>query len=249
MELTTLVTLAVLVLAISTLYASVGHGGASGYLAAMALLSVNAAAMRPTALALNIIVASIGLYKYWRAGWFSWTVLWPFVVTSIPAAFIGGAIELPVHVYMPLVGAALLYAAFRLYKSSRGALPDVTRSMPRSASLVTGGGIGLLSGLTGVGGGIFLSPILLLGGWCDTRTTSGVAAAFILVNSVAGLAGYVSQGAGLPDFLPVLAVTVVVGGLIGAELGSRRLPLPMVRRLLALVLLIAGLKMVFTAFG
>ncbi|NNE47985.1 MAG: sulfite exporter TauE/SafE family protein [Rhodothermales bacterium] len=249
MELTTLVTLAVLVLAISTLYASVGHGGASGYLAAMALLSVNAAAMRPTALALNIIVASIGLYKYWRAGWFSWTVLWPFVVTSIPAAFVGGAVELPVHVYMPVVGAALLYAAFRLYTSSRGALPDVTRSMPRSASLVTGAGIGLLSGLTGVGGGIFLSPILLLGGWCDTRTTSGVAAAFILVNSVAGLAGYVSQGAGLPDFLPVLAVTVVVGGVIGAELGSRRLPLPMVRRLLALVLLIAGLKMVFSAFG
>jgi hypothetical protein len=229
------------------LYASVGHGGASGYLAVMALAGIAPEAMRPAALSLNVVVAGIGAWKYLRAGAFDWQVFWPFAVVSIPMAYVGGALHLPVGVFKPLVGLALLFAAWRMWLSSRRT-EVVRREMRLAPAFAAGAVMGLLSGMTGVGGGIFLSPLLLLLGWAGTRETSGIAALFILVNSLAGLAGLASQGslAALPAHFPWWAVTVAVFGWLAAELGSRRLQLPVIRNLLALVLGVAGAKMILT---
>jgi uncharacterized membrane protein YfcA len=238
--------LAVLILAAAILYSSVGHAGASGYLAAMALVGVAPDVMKPTALALNILVATIATARYSRAGYFSWAGLWPFAIGSIPLAFVGGAITLPGYLYKPAVGLVLFYAAYRLFRSTVGGTqeaPDKGISVPTLPAVAWGGGIGLLSGLTGTGGGIFLSPLLLFTGWAGTRPTSGTSAAFILVNSVAGLAGSYSSVQNLPDALPVWAVAAGVGGLIGSELGSRKLQNDGIRRALAAVLVIAGLKL------
>jgi uncharacterized membrane protein YfcA len=241
--------LAVLILAAAILYSSVGHAGASGYLAAMALVGVAPDVMKPTALALNILVATIATARYSRAGYFSWAGLWPFAIGSIPLAFVGGAITLPGYLYKPAVGLVLFYAAYRLFRSTVGGTqeaPDKGISVPTLPAVAWGGGIGLLSGLTGTGGGIFLSPLLLFTGWAGTRPTSGTSAAFILVNSVAGLAGSYSSVQNLPDALPVWAVAAGVGGLIGSELGSRKLQNDGIRRALAAVLVIAGLKLMLT---
>jgi uncharacterized protein len=241
--------LAVLILAAAILYSSVGHAGASGYLAAMALVGVAPDVMKPTALALNILVATIATARYSRAGYFSWAGLWPFAIGSIPLAFVGGAITLPGYLYKPAVGLVLFYAAYRLFRSTVGGTqeaPDKGISVPTLPAVAWGGGIGLLSGLTGTGGGIFLSPLLLFTGWAGTRPTSGTSAAFILVNSVAGLAGSYSSVQNLPDALPVWAVAAGVGGLIGSELGSRKLQSNGIRRALAAVLVIAGLKLMLT---
>jgi uncharacterized protein len=238
--------LAVLILAAAILYSSVGHAGASGYLAAMALVGVAPDVMKPTALALNILVATIATARYSRAGYFSWAGLWPFAIGSIPLAFVGGVITLPGYLYKPAVGLVLFYAAYRLFRSTVGGTqeaPDKGISVPTLPAVAWGGGIGLLSGLTGTGGGIFLSPLLLFTGWAGTRPTSGTSAAFILVNSVAGLAGSYSSVQNLPDALPVWAVAAGVGGLIGSELGSRKLQNDGIRRALAAVLVIAGLKL------
>jgi uncharacterized membrane protein YfcA len=241
--------LAVLILAAAILYSSVGHAGASGYLAAMALVGVAPDVMKPTALALNILVATIATARYSRAGYFSWAGLWPFAIGSIPLAFVGGVITLPGYLYKPAVGLVLFYAAYRLFRSTVGGTqeaPDKGISVPTLPAVAWGGGIGLLSGLTGTGGGIFLSPLLLFTGWAGTRPTSGTSAAFILVNSVAGLAGSYSSVQNLPDALPVWAVAAGVGGLIGSELGSRKLQSNGIRRALAAVLVIAGLKLSLT---
>lgn len=229
------------------LYASVGHGGASGYLAVMALAGIEPESMRPAALALNVVVAGIGTWKYTRAGAFDWQVFWPFAVVSIPMAYVGGALHLPAGVFKPLVGLALLFAAWRMLLSSRRT-EVVRREMKLAPAFVAGAVMGLLSGMTGVGGGIFLSPLLLLLGWAGTRETSGIAALFILVNSLAGLAGLASQGrlAALPADFPLWVVAVAVFGWLAAELGSRRLQLPVIRNLLALVLGVAGAKMILT---
>lgn len=233
--------LGALVFAAAALYASVGHGGASGYLAAMALVGVAPEAMRPAALTLNVLVASVGAVLFYRAGRFSWPTFWPFAVLSVPFAFVGGAATLPGAVYRPVVGAVLLYAAVRVVRERSETAPP--RAIPPAVALTAGAAIGLLSGLVGVGGGVFLSPLLLLAGWADVRTASGVAAAFIVVNSVAGLLGQAVQGVTFPPFLPALAVAAVAGGWTGARAGSRRLPAPAVRRLLAAVLVVAGVKM------
>jgi uncharacterized membrane protein YfcA len=241
--------LAVLIFAAAVLYSSVGHAGASGYLAAMALVGVAPDVMKPTALALNILVATIATTRYYRAGYFSWGALWPFAIGSIPLSFVGGAITLPGFLYKPAVGLVLFYAAYRLFRSTVGGeaeSPDKGINIPTVPAVVWGGGIGLLSGLTGTGGGIFLSPLLLFTGWAGTRPTSGTSAAFILVNSIAGLAGSYSSVQYLPDALPVWAVAAAVGGLIGPEIGSRRLQSHGIRRALAVVLVIAGLKLMLT---
>jgi uncharacterized membrane protein YfcA len=228
-------------------YASVGHGGASAYIAAMALAGVAPAAMRPIALALNLLVSAIGTYKFWRAGYFRWRLFWPFAVVSIPLAFVGGAITLPGHAYKILVGVVLIYAAWQLWRSARAG--DEMREVhepPIALSMVVGGVLGLLSGLTGVGGGIFLSPLLLIAGWAGTKQTSAVAAPFILVNSAAGLiAGFAMKAASLPLQIWILCIAVLVGGWLGAEYGSRRFANPFIRRMLAVVLAVAGAKMLF----
>jgi uncharacterized membrane protein YfcA len=244
MEPGSLLVLAGLVFVAATLYASVGHGGASGYLAAMALVGVAPEAMRPAALALNVLVAGIGTVAFVRVGRFSWGRLWPFALLSVPAAFVGGTVELAPGLYRPVVGAVLLYSAFRLVRPSPAA--GEARALPVPVALACGAAIGLLSGLVGVGGGIFLSPLLVLARWADVRTASGIAAAFILVNSLAGLLGQATQGAALPSFLPALAGAAAVGGGIGAWLGSRRLPPTAVRCALSVVLVVAGLKMILS---
>ena len=235
--------LAALVLLSAALYSSVGHAGASGYLAVMALLGVAPETMKPTALTLNILVAAIATLKFYRAGHFSWRLFWPFALGSIPFSFVGGGLSLPGSFYRPIVGVVLLYSAVRLLPL-RPVEDRETRPFPLWAGLLSGAVIGLLSGLTGVGGGIFLSPLLLFMGWAETRVTAGVSALFILVNSVAGLAGHLSSLSNLPANLPLLAAAAAIGGWIGSGYGSRRLPPPQLRWLLAAVLVVAGLKLV-----
>src|SRR5437588_3680445 len=156
------ITLAALIFIVALLYATVGHAGASGYLAAMALFSISPLVMKPTALVLNVLVAIIGTVRFYRAGFFSWRTFWPFIITSIPASFIGGALTLPVPIYKSIVGIVLVYSAVRLFLGATAADRKRTQPPPIMPALLIGLAIGLLSGLTGVGGGIFLSPVLLL---------------------------------------------------------------------------------------
>ena len=239
------VAIAVLFFIGAALYASVGHGGASSYLAVMGLFSFTPAVMKPTALALNILVAAVATVKFYRAGLFQWNLFWPFAVSSVPAAFIGGATMLPARWYKGVVGIVLLYAAVWMFRSSIKPTAREPHAPPLWAAIVCGLLIGFLSGLTGVGGGIFLSPLLLYMGWAETRATSAVAAPFILVNSIAGLLGHLSSVAQLPPNIPLWGAAAIIGGWIGATFGSKRAPTPVLRQLLSVVLVVAGMKLVF----
>ena len=227
-------------------YASVGHGGASAYLAAMALARVAPEEMRPIALALNVIVSALATWKFHRAGHFRWRLFWPFAAVSIPFAYLGGAIALPDQTYRVLVGVVLVYAAWQLWRSGRAGEEMRELSEPPLAwAMLIGAAMGLLAGLTGVGGGIFLSPLLLMLGWSGTKQTSAISAPFILVNSIAGLgAGFALKSATLPPYIWILGAAVLAGGWLGAEYGSRRFANPVVRRMLAIVLALAGAKMI-----
>ncbi|TNF33067.1 MAG: sulfite exporter TauE/SafE family protein [Gammaproteobacteria bacterium] len=236
--------LAALIGLAALLYSAVGHGGASGYLAVMALTGVAPEVMRPAALFLNVLVSSIAVWKFHRVGAFSWRVFWPLAIASIPCAWLGGWLELPVHWYKPVVGAVLLYAAWRSFASAGTVTLERVRPVSIPVLLLVGVALGFLSGLVGVGGGIFLSPLLLLLGWAVPRTVSGISATFILVNSLAGLAGVLMKHPVIPDALPLWGLAAVLGGWLGAEYGSRRLGSPAIRRVLAIVLVIAGAKMV-----
>ncbi len=239
--------LVALVAVVAALYASVGHAGASGYLACMALLGVEPALMKPTALALNIVVAVVATVAFTRAGLFRAQLFWPLAAVSVPLAFLGGATQVDDRTYRLLVGTVLLYAAWRLVLAAPGAPASPARRAPLAVLLVAGAGIGLLSGLVGVGGGIFLSPLILLLGWAGPRETAGVSAPFILVNSIAGLAGRgVGDLAGVQGPLLALGAAVLLGGWFGARLGSRQLQNITIRRLLALVVALAGVKLLLT---
>jgi uncharacterized protein len=241
--------LAALIFLAAVLYSSVGHAGASGYLAAMAIVGLASETMRPTALALNILVATIATIRYARAGQFDWRTFWPFALTSVPAAFLGGMLHLPTTLYRPIVGVILLLAALELVRSARrSAAREVDASRPEVPivpALSIGAGIGLLSGLTGTGGGIFLSPVLLFFGWAQTRKTSGVSAAFILLNSIAALAGTTFAVSALPPAIPLWLIAATIGALLGTQLGTRLLPVPALRYALSLVLVVAGSKLIF----
>jgi uncharacterized protein len=238
--------LACLIFIAAVLYSSVGHGGASGYLAAMALFGLAPAVMKPTALVLNIIVAAITTVKFYRAGSFNRSLFWRFAIGSIPCAFFGGMVSIPTQIYKPIVGMVLLYASARLGFSSIRSEPLEIRSPSTWLSIILGMAIGLLSGLTGVGGGIFLSPLLLLKGWATVKETAGVSAAFILVNSIAGLLGYLTKLPTLPSGLWLWAIAAAVGGWLGAEYGSKKIGNKTLQRLLAIVLVIAGIKIILT---
>ena len=236
-----LLTLAILVVAF--LYSSVGHAGASGYIAVMTLFALTPNVIKPAALVLNILVASIGTWQFWRAGHFSWRLFWPFAVLAIPMAFVGGYTNLPAHMFKVLVGIVLvLSAALFLF---RPANDTVDREPKLIEAIPVGGALGLLAGLTGTGGGIFLTPLLLLMRWARTKTVAATSALFILVNSIAGLLGNLSSTRNLPSFAFVLVGAAVIGGTAGSYFGSWRFNHIVIKRLLAVVLLIAGLNLIF----
>ncbi len=232
------------VFAVALLYSSVGHAGASGYIAVMSLLSVAPAEIKPIALALNILVASIGTWQFWRAGHFSWPLFWPFALLSVPFAFVGGYLDLPTHLFKVLVGIVLLLSAAQFLL--RPPAEREPRHPPRLVAVGVGGVLGLLSGLTGTGGGIFLTPLLILLRWARTKSAAAVSAPFILLNSASGLAGNISATQNFPAFAWALVPAVVIGGTIGSWFGSRRFPQTTIKRLLAIVLTIAGFKLILT---
>jgi uncharacterized membrane protein YfcA len=231
------------------LYASVGHAGASAYLAIMALASVSPDVARPTALALNILVATLVVYRFWRGGYVSWRAVAPFLLGSIPLAFLGGALPVAPGLYKKLVGVVLLLAAAGMALTARRAVATETGhaepTVPAVPAVGIGASIGFVSGLTGTGGGIFLSPVVLLAGWAETRSASGMAAVFILGNSIAGLSGNLARLAALPSSLPIYAVAVVAGAGIGSAIGVRRGRPLVLRQALSAVLVIAGFKLIF----
>lgn len=251
MEPLTLAALALGFAVVAALYSSVGHAGASGYLALMALAGLAPEVMRPTALALNVVVAALGTYRYASAGLTSGRALLPLAAASVPLALLGGSLQLPVSGYRALLGFVLLVSAgvlaWRAWQATdpaHGAEPPVR--VPVAVATVAGGTIGLLSGLTGTGGGIFLSPLLLLAGWAGPRRVAGLAAPFILLNSLAGLAGLRLGETAWPDGVGVLVVAVLAGGLVGTRLGTQRLPGRALVALLAAVLLVASVKLLAT---
>ena len=246
MDVSTLIAMALLMGLAAALYSTVGHGGASAYLAIMALFSVAPETMRPTALALNLVVAGLGLWRYGRAGQINAKLLAAFVIAAAPAAFVGGGIAVPPEIYRPLVGIVLWAAAIRLFWQPVRLSERAPRPPSLAVALPVGAALGLLAGLTGTGGGIFLSPLIILFGWEDARRTSGIAAGFIFINSVAGLAGNLASVRALPAELPWLVAAVVIGAAVGTWLGSVRLPKPRLLQGLGLVLVIAGVKLIFT---
>ena len=229
---------------VAFLYSSVGHAGASGYIAVMTLLGLAPSTIRPTALLLNILVASIGSIQFARAGHFRWSLFWPFALLSTPAAYLGGYLQLPVAALRILIGLVLLFSAGRLF--FRRSDPPKVHSPSPPAALSLGGIIGLLSGLTGTGGGIFLTPTLLFLGWARIREAAAVSALFILVNSIAGLAGYFVANQSIPSLGLVLAGAAIIGGMAGSHFGSQRFAVRTISLVLAIVLVIAGTKLIFT---
>jgi len=241
MDSTQVTLLALAIGVVAFLYSSVGHGGASGYTAVLTLAGFAIDEIKPTSLVLNILVAGIGAYQFWRAGHFSWKLFWPFAILSVPMAFMGGYEKLPVSVLKRLLGVVLLASATRLFLVPKE--PAEVVPPRRGVALSVGAIIGLLSGLTGTGGGIFLTPLLLFCRWAKTREAAAVSAMFVLVNSVSGLAGHVTRGKPVPSIALWLAVSAVVGGTLGSRLGSTRLSPRLIQLLLATALIVASIKL------
>lgn len=235
-----------LIFVAATLYSAVGHGGASGYLAAMALVGVAPAMMKPAALVMNIAVAGLAGARWLRAGHFHWRLFWPFALGSIPFAYLGGGYALTDRSYYYLVALALIVAGVRLVLPL--AAGPLRAAPPLPVAIALGAGLGLLSGLTGVGGGIFLSPLLLLFRWTEVRTSAGIAAAFIWVNSIAALLGHaVHNEIAWPPLLPLWTGVALLGAWAGTELGLRHVAPLRLRQLLGIVLWVAAGKLLLTA--
>lgn len=233
----------------AVIYSSVGHAGASGYVAAMALFGLDPLVMKPTALTLNILVASFATLRLQQARFIRWRALLPLLAGSVPCAFLGGAVQVPGDLYRTLIGLVLIVAALKLFFQPRGRDArdgQAIASMPVVPAAMTGALIGLLSGLTGTGGGIFLTPLLLFFGWAGARQAVGLTAPFILANSVAGLAGNLLSLRGLPPELPLFAIAAMLGAVVGTHLGIRWLSPRALQRVLAMVLLLAACKFLLT---
>src|ERR1041385_3427426 len=244
MDTTQLILLFVAIGLIAFLYSSVGHAGASGYIATMTLFGIATTTIRPTALVLNILVATIGSFQFWRAGHFSWKLFWPFALLSIPAAYFGGYLQPSASILRILIGLVLLFSAARLFFRKHD--PERTTPPSQRVAVGVGAGLGFLSGLTGTGGGIFLTPLLLFCQWARIRQAAAVSALFILVNSIGGLVGYFTAVHSIPTLGVYLAIPAIIGGTIGSYLGSRRLPARGIAIFLAVVLTIAGCKLILT---
>ena len=225
----------------AALYSSVGHGGASAYLAAMGFAGIAPLVMKPSALVLNVFVSGLALWFFGKAGHWKGRLFWPLAVASVPAAFLGGWLDVSEPVFKVILAAALLFAAWQLAFFRKPADAEIRHLPPWGAALL-GGGLGFLSGLVGIGGGVFLTPLLILLRWADTKTAAAISAAFILVNSVSGLLGYTVRGGDLPALAGWLLPGVVAGGMIGSFWGSRKAPPILLRRCLALVLASAAVK-------
>lgn len=245
----TVLLLSLLFCVIAFLYSSVGHGGASGYLAVMSFFAFTPDEMASTALILNILVAGIAFGMYWRAGYFSWRLTAPFLLASAPLSYLGGLLKIPAVAYALLLAFILVYAAIRLVLTADSPKvdekPAAEKPLPGlGVTLPIGGGIGLLSGVIGIGGGIFLSPILMLKHWAEARPTAATSALFIIVNAMFGLLGRLSRGGlELMEMVPYLA-GAGLGSLLGAYLGANHFSGPTLRRLLGGVLFIAAVKLI-----
>ena len=238
----------ILIFFVAVLYSSVGHGGASGYLAVLSFFAFAPSEMASTALVLNLLVAGIGAYLYAKAGHLSWKLTWPFLVTSIPTAFVGGLLKVADTTYFLLLAAVLLIAAIRLATAKGTAESPEPKALNFGVALPVGAGIGALSGIVGVGGGIFLSPLMIFMKWADPKRTAAVSALFIWVNSLAGLGGRFLRDSVVVENLLPLVITAFLGGLLGSYIGAHKFSGLTLRRVLALVLLIASVKLVYTAF-
>ena len=226
------------------LYTSVGHAGASAYIAVMTLFDLPPAVIKPTALTLNIFVSSYTSLRYMKSKLFNKSLFLYLSLGSVPAAYIGGRINLPSNVYKPVIGLLLLLSGVRFLAQALQS-EKVHRDVNKALAIFIGACVGLLSGITGTGGGIFLSPLIIWLGWVGVKQASGTAAAFIFVNSVAGLLGNIQSTSSLPSELPVFVVAVLLGALVGTRFGITRLSSIGVKRALGCVLLIAGVKFLF----
>lgn len=232
----------ILLFIVAFLYASVGHGGASGYLALMALAGVAPAEMRPTALILNLFVSATSFLQYYRGGHFRPRIFWPFILASIPMAFWGGRIEVDDVLYKQILGALLLVPVMRFLFYPNPKVDELKKSNS-IISLGIGALIGFLSGLIGIGGGILLSPVLLLLKWTDQKQTAAISALFIFINSAAGLIGQWTKGIEITTGMYALVSIAFVGGLFGAFLGSLRFDQKVLKYILAAVLMLAAFKL------
>lgn len=236
--------LPVLLALIAFLYASVGHGGASGYLAAMTLLGFTNDVMRPTALVLNLFVSAVAFIQFARAGHFRWRVFWPFAITSIPFAWLGARIELDPTLYKQILAVCLLVAVARLF-GLFGTGKQETRFPPVVLAMAIGAALGLLSGMIGIGGGILLSPLLLICGWSTVKESAGVSAAFIFVNSVAGIIALGSTAVVMTMDHGIWIAAALAGGLLGAYIGAKHYSPLRLKQVLGAVLLLASVKLLF----
>lgn len=235
-----------LLFVVAFLYASVGHGGASGYLALMALFSVAPAVMKPTALLLNLFVSLTSFIQFYRGGHFRWKVFWPFAIASIPMAYLGGLVVVDGNIYKKILGVLLIIPIIRFFFFGNARVEEKEEnSLP--LSLLIGGSIGFLSGLIGIGGGILLSPILLLLKWTDQKQTAAISALFIFVNSLSGLAGQLTKGIQFTSDMFAYVVIAFIGGLCGAYFGALKFRQSILKNVLATVLLLAVYKLLFTS--
>jgi uncharacterized membrane protein YfcA len=242
--------LCILFFVVATLYTTVGHAGASGYLATMALLGMAPASMRPTALILNILVATLTVYRFRKARFFSWEGLWPFLLGSVPMAALGGMQSLAKGTYYAAVGSVLLFAAtYIIWRAcaSPSTIEEHVIHVKKLPAMLMGAGIGFVSGLTGTGGGIFLSPLLLILAWAGPKTTAGISAPFIMVNSVVALAAGWHVTKALPAELPWLALSALCGALLGTWAGLQWLKQKALLITLAVVMTLAAAKLLLTA--
>ena len=227
----------------AVLYTSVGHAGASAYIAIMSLTGMTSATIKPTALVLNILVATYSGRRYFQSGLFDKTIFVPLVIGAVPAAFLGGYLTLPEDTYKSVVGGVLVLTGVRFLATRQTQTEASIRRPPIVLAVFVGATIGFLAGLTGTGGGIFLSPVLILFSWTSVKGASGTAALFILANSISGLFGNLNAIGQLPKTLPLFSVAVLLGAYIGTNFGIRYFSHVGVRRALGAVLIIAGGKL------